>query len=213
MATQYPREVNQIDRNVIEEITRQVIAQLRSNLAQAPADDLTATSQTNRIASAINEKVISEEVITKIPRDVSVALIRHDAVLTPSAIDESKRRQLEITRLDDTPVSGSSNPTTSTLILDRDNSIRANSLANQLHHRGLPKNHARIVLSDTPAKELMLQINEHQQIATIVGSIEEVKRFSAELDLTCWILDMKRLNFMSAVNVATAIARIGSPES
>lgn len=213
MATQYPREVNQIDRNVIEEITRQVIAQLRSNQAQAPADDLTATSQTNRIASAINEKVISEEVITKIPRDVSVALIRHDAVLTPSAIDESKRRQLEITRLDDTAVSGSSNPTTSTLILDRDNSIRANSLANQLHHRGLPKNHARIVLSDTPAKELMLQINEHQQIATIVGSIEEVKRFSAELDLTCWILDMKRLNFMSAVNVATAIARIGSRES
>ena len=213
MATQYPREVNQINRNVIEEITRQVIAQLRSNLAQAPADDLTATSQTNRIASAINEKVISEEVITKIPSDVSVALIRHDAVLTPSAIDESKRRQLEITRLDDTAVSGSSNPTTSTLILDRDNSIRANSLANQLHHRGLPKNHARIVLSDTPAKELMLQINEHQQIATIVGSIEEVKRFSAELDLTCWILDMKRLNFMSAVNVATAIARIGSPES
>ena len=213
MATQYPREVNQIDRNVIEEITRQVIAQLRSNQAQAPADDLTATSQTNRIASAINEKVISEEVITKIPRDISVALIRHAAVLTPSAIDESKRRQLEITRLDDTAVSGSSNPTTSTLILDRDNSIRANSLANQLHHRGLPKNHARIVLSDTPAKELMLQINEHQQIATIVGSIEEVKRFSAELDLTCWILDMKRLNFMSAVNVATAIARIGSRES
>ncbi len=213
MATQYPREVNQIDRNVIEEITRQVIAQVRSNQSQAPADDLTATSQTNRIASAINEKVISEEIITKIPRDVSVALIRHDAVLTPSAIDASKRRQLEITRLDDTTLSGSSNPTTSTVILDRDNSIRANSLANQLHHRGLPKNHARIVLSDTPAKELMLQINEHQQIATIVGSIEEVKRFSAELDLTCWILDMKRLNFMSAVNVATAIARIGSPES
>ena len=47
----------------------------------------------------------------------------------------------------------------------------------------------------------------------MVGSINEVLRFGQELDVTAWILDMKRLNLTSAVNVAAKIAQKGSGKS
>ena len=81
---------------------------------------------------------------------------------------------------------------------------------NQLRIRGLRDPLPRLILSETPAKELQHQILNVGETATMVGSINEVLRFGQELDVTAWILDMKRLNLTSAVNVAAKIAQKGA---
>ena len=84
-------------------------------------------------------------------------------------------------------------------------------MTQQLSRRGIAVCGARIILSDTPAKDLYHQCSRNGEVAVMVGSIEEVRRFASELEATVWVLDMKRLNLTAAVNVAAQISRMGNP--
>jgi cell division protein ZapA (FtsZ GTPase activity inhibitor) len=50
----------------------------------------------------------------------------------------------------------------------------------------------------------------NHQRAAMINSLADVERFVAELDPTVWVLDMARINFMTAVNVVARIAKYQS---
>ena len=141
---------------------------------------------------------------------ISIALVDQDAVITPSAKDEAKSRGIKITRVERSPQLNRPQNGSGSQVTDRENPERAKAVENQLRIRGLRDPLPRLILSETPAKELQHQILNVGETATMVGSINEVLRSGQELDVTAWILDMKRLNLTSAVNVAAKIAQKGS---
>jgi hypothetical protein len=133
-------------------------------------------------------------------------------VVTPSAHDEARARRITIHRGQQ---SNQATPTTThekqqasqTAIIDFAKPDRAAAVAQQLSRRAIDLNGRKIILSDTPARELYHQCTRHGEVAVMVGSLEEVERFAGEIDATVWVLDMKRLNMMAAVNVAARISR------
>ena len=44
----------------------------------------------------------------------------------------------------------------------------------------------------------------------MIGSINDIKRFSKEVTPTVWVLDMHRLTFTAAVNTIAQISKTGS---
>ncbi len=201
--TQHPMTV---DPSEIKKIARQVIAQLRASASSFdPASQPTQTKQTARV---IEEKVISVHLIDELPETTSQLFVRSDAVITPAAIDEVKRRQIEINRTADDHNSKSSVEKITGRIIDARQPKRAVAVAAQLKSRGLERLQHQIILSDKPAQDLHQLISEQGEVAAVAGSLEEISRFSKELAVTTWVLDMKRLNLTAAVNVAARIARM-----
>ena len=212
-------KTNLPDRLAIEKIVRQVLARL--NGAGGNSDQLTPkagstlpvpaeSSKTSRTASYLADRVITADKITRLPKHILVTLICNDAVITPSAIDEAKTRGIEINRVQRTEQRNPSVQECVDWIMDKEQPERGNAVANQLKKRGINTPMSRIVLSDTPAKELDQQIRVRGEVAAVVGSIEEAKRFSLELDVTTWVFDMQRLNLIAAVNVASVIAMMAN---
>jgi hypothetical protein len=200
--TQHPMTV---DPSEIKKIARQVIAQLRASASSFdPASQPTQTKQTARV---IEEKVISVHLIDELPETTSQLFVRSDAVITPAAIDEVKRRQIEINRTADDNSKSSVEKITGRII-DARQPKRAVAVAAQLKSRGLERLQHQIILSDKPAQDLHQLISEQGEVAAVAGSLEEISRFSKELAVTTWVLDMKRLNLTAAVNVAARIARM-----
>lgn len=194
-----------VDPSEIKKIARQVIAQLRASASSFdPASQPTQTKQTARV---IEEKVISVHLIDELPETTSQLFVRSDAVITPAAIDEVKRRQIEINRTADDNSKSSVEKITGRII-DARQPKRAVAVAAQLKSRGLERLQHQIILSDKPAQDLHQLISEQGEVAAVAGSLEEISRFSKELAVTTWVLDMKRLNLTAAVNVAARIARM-----
>ena len=71
----------------------------------------------------------------------------------------------------------------------------------QLRRRGIPLPTTRIILSETPARDVYQQCSRHGQRGVMVISIADVDRFAAELSPTAWVLDMTRLNLVAATNI------------
>lgn len=207
--------INPPDRLAIEKIVRQVLARLNASGSQSarlnPTVGSTTTSaessKTSRTASYLSDRVITADRINRLPKHILVTLICNDAVITPLALDEVKTRGIEINRVQRTERTNTSWQEVDEWIVDKDQPDRGNAFANQLKKRGLNRPPFRIVLSDTPAKELEQQIRVKGEVAATVGSIEEAERFSLELDVTTWVFDMQRLNLIAAVNVASVIAK------
>ncbi|MGB1926692.1 MAG: hypothetical protein ACPHL6_09180 [Rubripirellula sp.] len=211
MAIENPTQANQIDDQVIQQIAEKVVAQLVSKNQATDSNTLTATpsSKTNRSATLLETKVVAADQLIRLASHTSVVLIRHDAVITPAAVDEAKLRGLEITRVEKATVRPSTPAEELTQIIDHQQPERATAVALQLQMRGIGSPMPRIVLSETPARTLHEETLHHGQVAAMVGSIDEVTRFAKELSVTTWVLDMKRLSLISAVNVAAVIARKG----
>lgn len=192
-------------------------------------------SKTDRTAASIDDRVISSNTITGLARGIAELFVDAAAVITPSAHDEARARGITINRGEpvasvpshattshatashntashntasqNTASQDTSSP--SPIVVDRAAPDRAAAIVRQLAGRGIRCCSAKIILSETPAKELYDQCVREGEVAAMVGSIAEVQRFARELDVTTWVLDMKRLNLIAAVNVASQIARTG----
>ena len=207
------------DRLAIEKIVRQVLARLKGS--ESNSDQLTPkvgsrrtipaeSSKTSRTASYLADRLITADKISRLPKHILVTLICNDAVITPSALDEAKTRGIEINRVQRTEQLNPAVQECIEWIVDEEQPDRGNAVANQLKKRGINTPMCRVILSDTPAKELEQQIRVRGEVAAVVGSIEEAKRFSLELNVTTWVFDMQRLNLIAAVNVASVIATMAN---
>ena len=222
----------QIDPETLARVAREVIARLTATaVMQAPANlgpnqpsarpvdsspdnnsDQSVPSKNDCCTASIADRVITCDTIVRLPKNTAEVHILDAAVVTPSARDEAQIRRITIRRGQQ---SNQATPTTTNEknrpsaaeIIDFANPDRAAAVAQQLSRRSIAVNGRKIILSDTPARELYHQCTRHGEIAVMVGSLEEVQRFANEIDATVWVLDMKRLNMMAAVNVAARIAR------
>jgi hypothetical protein len=191
-------------------------------------------SKTDRTAAAVDDRVISSNTIAGLAGGITELFVDGAAVITPSAHDEARARGITINRgerIVSTASPATASPSTKPhatkphattshaapsegpTVIDRVTPDRAAAIVRQLAGRGIRHCSAKIVLSDTPAKDLYDQCVREGEVAAMVGSIAEVQRFARELDVTTWVLDMKRLSLIAAVNVASQIARTGRSRS
>ena len=217
MTAQHTSETNQLDQYAIRRIAERVIAGLLAEKNPAVVATPSSSSRTDRSATLIESKVVSADQLIRLSRNHAIALIRHDAVVTPAAKDEAKSRGIQITRIEKASTAGTAKTGEKAEphlpIIDQQQPKRAQAIAIQLLKRGIKHQPPRIILSDTPAKSLHHEISNGGEVAVMIGAIEEVARFSKELSVTTWVLDMKRLSFIQAVNVSAAIARTGGLKS
>jgi hypothetical protein len=208
-----------IDRETLETVTREVVARLQRlvqpNIAasEAPTSPtVSLDSRTDRTAASLSDRVISAATITRLPKNTGELFVLTASVVTPAARDLARERSIAINRVTNlTPEQPSVDrqpQPTRPLVIDESNADRAAMVNRQLAKRSLPDSHVSIVLSDTPARDVHLQCSRHGQVAVMVGSLQDVQRFSDEIDATVWVLDMKRLNLAAAINVAARILRL-----
>lgn len=217
------RQANrQIDPEFIARIVRTVIARLR----QPGAGQL--NTHTNATAASISDKVVTVSTIEKIVGSPSQIFVVPGAVVTPAAWDAARQRGIHVHRTTPVPVAQQPKataqqsvaitqqprPTQSPLkniISDHGQPERARSLEHQLAKRGITDLHGqRVLLSDTPAADLHRCIANDACRAAMVSSIADVDRFHQELRPDVWVLDMQRMNLITAVNAAAKIAQLGN---
>lgn len=187
-----PTSTEPIDRAMVANIAGKVIARL------------VAMSKTNNTAASISDRIVSVDTLQQLTGTPKQVFITSGSIVTPAARDEARHRGITITRTVEVPQN--QQPTHARFeITDAANPERAEAVRQQLARRGIRVDSARIVLSDTPASEVYQQCNAHAERAVMIASVSDVQRFADELRPTVWVLDMKRLNIIAAVNV---IARI-----
>ncbi|QDT03224.1 hypothetical protein K227x_16060 [Rubripirellula lacrimiformis] len=156
-------------------------------------------------------KVIDTTVIASTAAG-TVLDVSAQAVITPAAKDDAKQKNITISRLAKcAPPQPVSDPSLTAGIVDVDTD-RGRSVADQLARRGIRSIGVGIVLSDTPALDLVGQFAKGSR-AAMAGSIEEIRRFGSEVDPDVWVLDMKRMNLVTAINAIAIIARTNGARS
>lgn len=193
-----PDSSQTIDREAVANIARQVLARL-------------AVIAQQEDATAIDDRVVSVESLRGLPGGTKQLAIHPNAVVTPAAGDEARDRGITLLRIDHT-----TNPERTTTmqvasaIRDTEQPERSAAIQQQLDRRGVDLGTHQIILSDTPAREVWQQCTSQAERAVMVSALDDVNRFAEQLDPTVWVLDMKRLNLIAAVNVIAAITRTGS---
>ena len=176
----------------IAAIVRKVIARL------AEPNRVTSDAPEISVKTVISVKTIEQHTGKHL-------LVSNSAVITPAARDEARLRGIRIERTNESRVKPTE-PTTE-IISDINNPQRAETIRQQLDRRGIDLNEINVVLTDSPALEVLRQISGGQR-AAMVTEISDVDRFHSELSPTVWVLDMKRLNIPAAVNAAAKISQL-----
>lgn len=198
------------DAAMIAEIVQQVILRLGHKTESDHTHGISTTRKPDtRTTAAINERIITSQTIASLHDSTVQILIPPEAVITPAARDEARGRNVEIQRTIQLPT-GQQPDQDRIEIIDHENPQRARAVSQQLAIRGITPGAMKIVLSDTPAKEVHCQYSEHNETAVMIGSINDIKRFSKEVTPTVWVLDMHRLTFTAAVNTIAQISKTGS---
>lgn len=186
----------QIDPAWVAAIAREVIARLRS------------TSKTSQSAASIDDRVITAGTIEQLSGTPTQLFIAPGAIVTPAARDEARQRGIAINHTVNLPAD--QQPNHGRLeIIDSATPERARAVRTQLARRGINHGRARVVLSDTPGREVHGQCATHRERAVMVATATDVQRFADELAPTVWVLDMKRLNITAATNVVAQITQLG----
>lgn len=186
----------QIDPALIAAIAREVIARLK------------ATSRTNQSAASIDDRVITADTIEKLSGTPTQIFLAPGAIVTPAARDEARQRGIAITRTVQLPAD--QQPKNARLeITDATNPDRAEAIRKQLARRGIADCAARIVLSETPGREVYQRCTADGERTVMIATTTDVQRFADELSPTIWVLDMKRLNISAATNVVAQITQLG----
>ncbi|QDT13162.1 hypothetical protein [Planctomycetes bacterium K23_9] len=194
---------NTIDPARIAAIVREVIARIKQS-------NLSANLQTDTATNPLPDKIITVATIESLSGSPCDVTIDSKAVVTPAARDEAKLRGITIRRSDAQPSTQNFNTEPSTQpteIVDVSQPERAVSMLAQLARRGISSIGCKIVLSETPAADVFRFCHNENQRAVMLTSISDIPRFAGELQPTVWVLDMKRMNLMTAVNAAVQIAQ------
>lgn len=199
MSTDAPSANNDtIDPALVETITREVIRRLQQSARPA-------TSGADQATVSINDRIVTASVIEKVLGSPSQLFVPPAAIVTPAATDEARRRGITIQhagkhsqqeQIDGPrPIADSSDP------------ARAGAVQTQLSRRGISVGRATILLSDTPARDVVQQCAAGE-VAVMIASLTDVPRFADEVSPTLWVLDMQRMNIACAVNVIAQISQL-----
>jgi hypothetical protein len=186
----------EIDQDTVNRLVREVIRRLHE-------------LKTGEVIK-LSEKVITASTIERIPKTQKTLTIAAGAIITPAARDEVKRRNISIGRDTDnaTQTPRYRAAETKPRISDSAKPERAASITAQLQRRGVKLPKTNILLSETPGHDVYEQITRHGQRSVMIASLADVDRFHTEMSPTSWVLDMTRLNFVAATNVAARIAQL-----
>lgn len=187
-----------IDSAWIAAIAREVIVRLKASNLTQPTNSTAAVS--------IAEKVITTDSLRSVAATTTQLFISKDAIVTPAAKDEAKERGITLNRSVALPQGHETNEQ-KLEITDSQQLDRADAIKNQLKRRGLKDLGGRIVLSDTPSRDVAECCGDGQR-AVMVTSVADVRRFADELNPSTWVLDMKRMNLVTATNAVAQIAQL-----
>ncbi|MGI9471959.1 MAG: hypothetical protein ACR2NZ_10525 [Rubripirellula sp.] len=198
-----------MDSAKVAEIAREVIAQLAKSSSKVVSNsqdtsDSEATSSTRATATVIDAKVITAQIIESISGTPEKAFVLPSAVITPAAKDAARHRGMTLERTIDLPADQRPHPS-QIEIIDYADPERADAIRQQVARRGITSGTAKVVLSETPAKEVYFQCAKQQQVAVMITSIADIVRFADEVSPTVWVLDMQKLNFTATVNAVAQI--------
>lgn len=227
-------------REFVNRIVREVLARLSagcdSDLAANEADGPDAEGDCQRSA-VINDRIVTAKLIRGLSGDPASVRVPPRAIITPSARDEAGRRKIKI----ECGFSGAGSPSVGSPsvgesvasasgaaasgkstsphasngsgITDAQDPQRAEAVLRQLAFRGIASVGAAVVLSDKPAGEVHRACTAQNQRSVMVASLEDVDRFATDFAPTHWVIDMVRVNLVTAVNIITRIEQQTSMES
>ncbi|TWT92052.1 hypothetical protein [Stieleria varia] len=201
MISPHPQPPSALDRQHIAAVVREVIARLQGQIS---------TSNDDNHSRVITESVVSVSTLDELPKKTTRVLISQRAIVTPAAKEHAKANGIAIER---SGTQSAIQPTQSTTanhssenIHDTDRPERLDAILRQLQLRGValcPQ--TRVVCTDHPAAEVHRRCVAGDR-AVMIGSIADVRRFGSEWNPNVWVLDMNKMNLITAVN---AIAMIG----
>lgn len=201
------RQANAHESINIAEIVRQVLARLDSaadtNHSTQIANSITQKQTTS---AALPEKIITSRTIQELSKQTSQIFVSPTAIITPSARDDARSRNIEIQRTVQLP-EGQQPDQQKIEIIDYAQPERAHAVKQQLAFRGITNGTGKIVLTETPAKEVHFQCARNNEVAVMIGSFDDIQRFSDEITPTVWVLDMQRLTFSAVVNAVAQISK------
>ena len=208
MTTEQEEDSNRVatgDSAQIAEIVQQVLGRLTTSHDNAStAHNLEKTDKQPATATASTQKIITAQTIQELSGQPAQVFVSPTAVITPAARDEARHRKITIQRT--VQLSPEQRPDHQRLeIIDYAQPERAEAVRQQLAIRGVTTGTAKIVLTDTPAREVHFQCAKNNETAVMIGAYSDIRRFSDELSPTLWVLDMKRLNLSAAVNAVVHI--------
>lgn len=208
MKTEHDRHTQKLNASEsvnIAEIVRQVLARLDSIVETKNKTQNTGlATQNQKISAALTDKIITSRTIQALSKQTSQIFVSPTAIITPSARDDARGRDIEIQRTVQLP-DGQQPDQQKIEIIDYAQPERAQAVRQQLAFRGITAGTGKIVLSETPAKEVHFQCARNNEVAVMIGSYNDIQRFSDELTPTVWVLDMQRLTISAAVNAVSQI--------
>lgn len=199
--------VNAYDSAKIAEIVQQVLARLDAPSQKEKSLSASLLKDQQRTTSAaITEKIISSRTIQEQSELTSQIFVSPTAIVTPAARDDARSRNIQIQRSVQLP-DGQQPDQQKIRIIDYADPDRANAVTQQLAIRGITTGTSKIILTETPAKEVHFQCSRNNEVAVMIGSFNDIQRFSDEITPTVWVLDMQRLTFSAVVNAAAQISK------
>ena len=210
MKMEQDRHIKQTNANEsinIAEIVRQVLARLASTAETKDSTQIAnTTTQKQTTSAALTEKIITSRTIQELSKQTSQIFVSPTAIITPSARDDARSRNIEIQRT--VPLPEGQQPDQQKIeIIDYAQPERAQAVKQQLAFRGITNGTGKIVLTETPAKEVHFQCARKNEVAVMIGCFDDIQRFADEITPTVWILDTQRLNFTAVVNAVAQISK------
>ena len=201
-----PIKMTTID-SIDAEWLRSIVCQVVSRLESQSVDAANAAPSPETYSG----KLVTLETMEQWARSQRTEIkIGTKTVVTPAAMDEAKQHGITITRGETGSRSQRSadrrkdeSTPTEYEISDSQDPQRAGLIRDQLRRRNA-NGSAVIVSSDTPAIDVFRLCSEKRR-AVMVADIASVERFENELRPDVWVLDMKKLNLIAAVNAAQKI--------
>ena len=210
MKMEQDRHIRQANANEsinIAEIVRQVLARLDSAADTKHSTQIAnSTTQKQTTSAALTEKIITSRTIQELSKQTSQIFVSPTAIITPSARDDARSRNIEIQRTVQLP-EGQQPDQQKIEIIDYAQPERAHAVKQQLALRGITNGTGKIVLTETPAKEVHFQCARNNEVAVMIRSFDDIQRFSDEITPTVWVLDMQRLTFSAMVNAVAQISK------
>ena len=201
------KQANAYESVNIAEIVRQVLARLNSTVEIESSTQFGySTTQKPTTSAALTEKIITSRTIQELSKQTSQIFISPTAIITPAARDDARSRNIEIQRTVPLP-EGQQSDQQKIEIIDYAQPERAQAVKKQLAIRGITHGTGKIILTETPAKEVHFQCARNNEVAVMIGAFDDIKRFSDEITPTVWILDTQRLTFSAMVNTVAQISK------
>ena len=191
----------------IAEIVRQVLARLNSTAEiESSTQVIDSSTQKQTTSAALTEQIITSRTIQQLSKQTSQIFVSPTAIITPAARDDARSRNIEIQRT--VPLPEEQQPDQQKIeIIDYEQPERSQAVKQQLAIRGITHGTGKIVLTETPAKEVHFQCARKNEVAVMIGSFDDIQRFADEITPTVWILDTQRLNFTAVVNAVAQISK------